>query len=72
MIRDLLVEPTYLNRVIRGKIQFRKCPSCDIDGIELQRYNSETGEPCDPEDPDRMEPEPCRDCDGIGFIEIPN
>jgi hypothetical protein len=63
-------ETVYLNKVIRGKIQFRKCPNCDADGRELQSYD-ENGDPCSSENP-TAERFWCEDCDGLGFIEIPS
>lgn len=59
----------WLNLVIRGKIGWRKCPSCDADGIGLQSYNDE-GDPCKADDPEARR-ETCTDCDGLAFIELP-
>jgi len=62
-------ETEYLNQVIRGIIKFRKCPNCDNEGIELQHYSGETGEPCLPTDTEAFR-EFCDDCEGLGFIQI--
>ena len=62
-------ETEYLNQVIRGIVKFRKCPSCDVDGIELQAYDY-NGEPC-PSDTVDSHRDDCEDCDGLGFIQIP-
>ena len=65
-------ETEYLNLVIRGKIQFRKCPNCDVEGRELQCYDC-YGEPCSHDDPNVNDfNEFCEDCDGLAFIEIPH
>ena len=42
-----------LREVIQGKIEFRKCPNCDKEGIELQAYN-DNDEPCNPDDKDAI------------------
>lgn len=62
-------ETYYLNQVIRGKIQFRKCLNCDADGIELQSYD-DSGNPCAGDHPDARR-ERCEDCRGLGFIQLP-
>lgn len=59
----------WLNKVIRGLITFRKCPNCDVAGIELQSYDA-NGEPCSHDHPEAFREE-CPDCDGLGFIEVP-
>lgn len=71
MEKDFLVEAAWINQVIRGKIQFRKCPNCDIEGVELQHWSPDSGEKCGSEE-DGAYREACQDCDGIGFIEIPS
>ena len=60
----------WLRGVINGEIRFRKCPTCDNNGIEHQAYNAE-GTPCDADD-DTAERYPCEKCDGIAYIEIPS
>lgn len=64
-------ENEYLNQVIRGIIKFRKCPNCDVDGIELQHYSGATGEACKSDDPEAYR-DFCQDCEGLAFIEIPS
>jgi hypothetical protein len=64
------VETDYLRGVITGKIQFRKCPQCDNEGIEIQAYGDD-GNPCAPTAPDAFR-YPCRACIGLGFVEIPS
>lgn len=64
-----LVDTNWLNAVIRGKIEWRKCPTCDIDGVELQPYN-EYGKPCTDADPTALR-DICCDCEGLAFIEVP-
>ena len=57
-----------MTEFIRGVVTFRKCPSCDVEGVELVGYN-EDGEPAkDGEDNYRYL---CEDCHGLGFIELP-
>lgn len=69
-MNEIVIHPDYLREVIKGTIQFRKCPLCDADGIELQAYD-EDGEPCDAgkEGAHRSD---CESCDGVAFIEIPS
>lgn len=62
-------ETKYLNRIIRGKIQFRKCPSCDLEGKELIAYD-ENDLPCSPDQEGSIRYF-CEDCRGLGFIELP-
>ena len=60
------IENRQLNLLIRGKLDIRKCPSCDNDGIDIVAYD-ENGEPCDSLC-DSATRYPCEDCGGIGFI----
>ena len=62
-------ETEYLNNVIRGLIQFRKCPNCDAEGRELQAYD-DNGMPCSIE-ADGAYRERCESCKGLGFTRIP-
>ena len=64
------VDQKWLNHIIRGKIEFRKCPNCDKDGIELQAYDM-CGNPCDISEKDSLR-DMCGDCQGLGFIELPS
>ena len=61
-------ETNYLNQVIRGKIQFRKCPNCDANGVEILSYD-DNGNPCDSNHPDAYR-YTCEDCQGLGFIQL--
>ena len=61
------VSTEWLNLVIRGKVTFRKCPSCDKDGLELQYYN-EDGDPCLSTEESAWR-SMCEDCDGIGYLQ---
>ena len=65
----ICVSEEWLNYVIRGKVEWRKCPNCDADAIEFQSYD-ENGEPCENDAPTAFR-ESCDDCEGVGFIEIP-
>jgi hypothetical protein len=58
----------YLNQVIRGIIEFRKCPCCDNDGIELQAYDG-NGDPCTAQTEGAWR-DVCHDCEGLAFIQI--
>lgn len=59
----------WLREVIQGKITFRKCPSCDNEGIEIQSYD-ENGEPCNSDD-ETAQRYTCENCEGVAYIEIP-
>lgn len=63
---SMLVDIRWLNHLIRGKIDVRKCPSCDKDGVEIQSYNDH-GKPCSDDDPTAMR-ETCEDCKGLAYI----
>jgi hypothetical protein len=64
------IEAGYLRGVITGAINFRKCPSCDMEGVGLQCYSGETGLPCLSDDPEAVRYE-CDVCHGVAYIEIP-
>lgn len=59
-----------LRDVIFGRIQYRKCPACDNDGVEW--YNGKTGDAARPfPDPSWgkwTESQECPECDGLGFV----
>lgn len=59
----------WVNRVIRGVVKFRKCPSCDVDGVGLIAYN-EDGELA--KDGEESYRELCEDCNSLGFVEVPS
>lgn len=64
------VETKWLSQVIVGKITFRKCPNCDLQGIELQSYDDE-GNPCQSDHEWAMR-DTCENCRGLAFIENPS
>ena len=59
----------WLRDVIAGKIQFRKCPSCDNAGIGYQAWD-ENGETCSAE-AETAERYSCEKCQGIAYLELP-
>ena len=63
-------EIAWLRDVINGTIRFRKCPTCDNDGIEYQAFD-ENGEPCSSDTEDSMR-HPCEKCLSLAYIEIPS
>lgn len=63
-------EIDWVRDVISGKINFRKCPLCDKDGIEIQAYD-DNGNPCASDHPEARH-ETCESCQGLAFIEIPS
>lgn len=65
---DILIEPDFLNHIIRGLVQFRKCPECDIDGIELQWYDDDGNAVKAGSDGSRSTCM-CESCKGVGFIQ---
>ena len=69
MSKYIEVSAEWLREVIKGRIQFRKCPLCDPDAIEIQAYGAD-GEPCASDQPDATRYN-CENCDEIGFIELP-
>jgi hypothetical protein len=60
----------WLRKVICGEITFRKCPTCDKNGVEYQCYNS-NGDTCRPDD-ETAERSVCEKCDGIAYIATPS
>ena len=70
----------WLRDVILGKIEWRKCPVCAGRGFEY--YSGETGEvwgnPLDNEATiqeslgEWCDTDYCENCQGLGYIEIPN
>jgi hypothetical protein len=63
-------ENDWLRAVISGEIRFRKCPTCDNDGVEHQAYD-ENGNPCSADD-ETAERHTCEKCKGVAYIELPN
>ena len=63
-------ENDWLRGVINGEIRFRKCPTCDNEGIEHQAYD-ENGNPCS-SDAETAERHTCEKCDGVAYIELPS
>lgn len=56
--------------LVRNKISWKKCQSCDSYGF--QYYDGKTGEGLSKSpsgiDPEWLEKTTCEDCDGLGFI----
>ena len=67
--RTTLCENEWLRGVISGEIIFRKCPTCDNDGIEIQAFD-ENGLPCSL-DAETAERRICEKCDGVAYIQRP-
>jgi len=61
----------WLRDVIIGKIQFRKCPACDTDGVGITKYD-ENGEPAPSEYEGETMRYECDCCQGLAFLENPN
>lgn len=59
-----------LRGIILGKIQYRKCPNCDVNGREYWDENGEGAGPYPrPEWGDNYESGSCENCDGLGYIQ---
>ncbi len=63
------MDDEYLNQVIRGIVTFRKCPSCDVEGVNLQAYD-ENGDACSSSEEDSHR-DYCEDCGGLAYIQLP-
>lgn len=58
-----------LRRIIFGKDNFRKCPSCDKEGKEYWNEDgSLVGSAPLPEWGDNYQRGDCQDCDGLGYV----
>lgn len=62
-------ENDWLRAVISGEIRFRKCPTCDNEGIEYQAYD-ENGNACS-SDVETAERHTCEKCDGVAYLQLP-
>lgn len=62
-------ENDWLRAVISGEIRFRKCPTCDNEGIEYQAYD-ENGNACS-SDAETAERHTCEKCDGVAYLQLP-
>jgi hypothetical protein len=72
MTNGVNVDIDFLRAIILGKVQFRKCPCCDMEGLiyfndddspALASPKAEWG--------DEYHSEDCENCDGLAFIQIP-
>ena len=59
-----------VRKLALGKIQWKKCPCCDLNG--QQYWDNSTGEGLSPSpsyiEPEKLDHQNCENCLGVGFI----
>ena len=69
---SIYVEVEWLRDVILGKIAFKKCPQCDMNGTEYWTRDGISIHPTQVKDILEVERGSCQNCDGLGFVELPS
>ncbi len=70
MSASITLSKDQLRDIILGKVTFRKCPSCDNNGVEYWcgLTGAGAGPFARPEWGENCESGDCENCDGLGYI----
>ena len=59
-----------LYKLVRGNVAIKKCPCCDVDGLQYWDGATGLGVKDNPSgiDPEFLDQGPCDNCAGLGFL----